>query len=102
MAERRLRLSARSFGQATDLSLFRIAVVGTILGVVFRRRILDWLSDVELARAGYIGATLSVFLGVVANDSGATFFTIGVLGLMACVAFAWGRTVRGNTGSSDA
>jgi hypothetical protein len=102
VAERRLRLSARSFGQATELSLFRIAVLGTIAGVVWRRRILSWLDDVPLARAGYIGATLSVFLGVVANDSGATFFTIGVLGLMACVAVAWGRTVRGNTGSGGA
>lgn len=105
VAERRLRLSARSFGQATDLSLFRIAVVGTIAGVVWRRRILGWLEDAQLARAGYLGAAFSVALGVVANDSGATFFTIGVLGLMACVAFAWGQdaeNMRSNTGSGDA
>lgn len=91
VAERRLRLSARSFGQATGLNLFRVAVAGVIAGIIWRRRILEWLADVPLARAGYIGAAFSVALGVVANDSGATFLTIGVLGLMACVAFAWGR-----------
>ena len=105
VAERRLRLSARSFGQATELSLFRIAVLGAIAGLIWHRRILSWLDDVPLARAGYIGAAFSVALGVVANDSGATFFTIGVTGLMASVAFAWGRTernLRTNTGSGDA
>ena len=105
VAERRLRLSARSFGQATELSLFRIAVIGAIAGVIWRRRILGWLTDIPFARAGYIGATFSVALGVVANDSGATFFTIGVTGLMACVAVAWGQTarkLRSNTGSGDA
>jgi hypothetical protein len=101
VAERRLRLSARSFGQATQLSLFRIAVAGAIAGVVWHRRILGWLADVPFARAGYIGATLSVPLGVVANDSGATFLTIGVLGVMACVAFAWGARNAEKPGSKQ-
>ncbi len=99
VAERRLRQSARSFSVAIELNLFRVAVVAAIAGLVFSRRILGWLADVPFARAGFLGAAFSVALGVIANDSGAAIFAIGTLGLMACVAVAWGN-LRRNTGSA--
>ena len=91
VAERRLRLSASSLGRATGQPLFWFAVVMVGVGLVFRRRIASWLADVELARAGMIGAAGAVLLGVVANDSGATFFTIGTIALLGIVSFAYSR-----------
>ena len=43
------------------------------------------------SRAGLIGAAASVALGTVANDSGATFLTIGTIALTACLAFTWAQ-----------
>ena len=60
-------------------------------GVWQRRRLDRWLEDAPLARAGMIGAFGAVVLGVVANDSGATFLIIGTIGMLGIVAFAYSR-----------
>jgi hypothetical protein len=95
VAERRLRLSASSLRGATDQPLFWFALTMAVAGAVFHRRLAAWLADVPLARAGAIGAGGAVLLGVVANDSGATFFTIGTIALLGIVSFAFSRYAAG-------
>jgi hypothetical protein len=41
---------------------------------------------------GLIGACAAVAAGVLVNDSGATFPTLGALALGAALAFAWAQT----------
>ncbi len=43
------------------------------------------------ARAGFIGACAAVVVGVLVNDSGATFLVLGSLALGAALAFAWAQ-----------
>jgi hypothetical protein len=96
VAERRLRLGASSFGRAVGTLLFWFCVLVVVVAVLNRHRILAWLAAAPLARAGFAGAAASCVLGVVANDSAATFFTIGTLGLLACTAFAWSQRQEGD------
>jgi hypothetical protein len=87
--ERRLRLSASSFDRGLEQPLFWAAVALVLAAIAFHARIAAWLEPAPLARAGFIGAAAAVALGVVANDSGATFLIIGSIGLAACLGFAW-------------
>ena len=48
------------------------------------------------ARAGLIGACAAVAVGVLVNDSGATFLTLGALALGAVLAFAWAQAPAGD------
>jgi hypothetical protein len=91
VAERRLELSAHDFGQAAGNPLFWIVVLGIGLAVAQRRRIDAWLRPAPLARAGLLGACAAVAVGVLVNDSGASFLTLGALALGAAVAFAWSQ-----------
>ncbi|MGZ5314715.1 MAG: hypothetical protein ACXWFE_02520 [Solirubrobacterales bacterium] len=89
--ERRLRLSASSFGRATGQPLFWF-VLGAIAVIAWqRRRVLSWLAPEPLARAGFAGAAGAIVLGTVANDSGAGFLIIGTIAMLGCLAFAFGR-----------
>ena len=96
VVERRLRLAASSFSRGVKTTLFWFCVVAVIVAVVNRKRIVAWLAAVPLARAGFAGAAAASALGVVANDSAATFFTVGTLGLIACAAFAWSQRDKGD------
>ena len=96
VVERRLRLAASSFGRGVQTALFWFCVLAVIVAALNRRRIGAWLAAAPLARAGFAGAAASSALGVVANDSAATFFTVGTLGLIACVAFAWSQRELGD------
>jgi hypothetical protein len=91
VAERRLRLSAHDFAQAAGNPLFWVVVVGIAATISQRRRIDAWLKPVPAARAGVIGACAAVAVGVLVNDSGATFLTLGALGLGAALCFAWAQ-----------
>jgi hypothetical protein len=91
IAERRLRLSAHDFAQAAGNPLFWIVVVGIAAAISQWRRIDTWLRPVPLARAGLIGACAAVAVGVLVNDSGATFLVLGSLALGAFLAFAWSQ-----------
>jgi len=91
VAERRLRLSASSFGRAVGQNLFWFSLFMIAVGVWQRRRLARWLEDAPLARAGMTGAFGAVVLGVVANDSGATFLIIGTIGMLGIVSFAFSR-----------
>ena len=97
-AQRRLELSAHDFAQAAGNPLFWIVIVG--IGVAMSRwRTIDaWLRAALIARAGLIGACAAVAVGVLVNDSGATFLVLGSLALGAFLAFAWAQA--GEIGSS--
>lgn len=95
VAERRLRLSAGSLNRAAEQPLFWFSVASAVAAIGFRRRIAAWLREAPLERAGMIGAAAAVALGVVANDSGATFFTIGTIALLGILSFAYSRYAAG-------
>ena len=96
VVERRLRLAARSFNAGVKTMLFWFCVASLIVAVINRRRILDWLAQSPYARAGYAGAVVATYLGVLANDSSATFFTVGTIGLLSCLAYVWSQTRAGD------
>jgi hypothetical protein len=50
-----------------------------------------WLRPAPFARAGVTGACAAVAVGVLVNDSGATFLVLGSLALGATLAFAWAQ-----------
>ena len=91
VVERRIRLSAHDFAQAAGNPLFWVVVVGIGVGISQWRRIDTWLRPAPMARAGLIGACAAVAVGVVVNDSGATFLVLGGLALGAFVAFSWSQ-----------
>jgi hypothetical protein len=91
LAQRRLRLSAHDFTQAAGNPLFWVVVAGIAVAVAQRRRIDAWLKPVPATRAGVIGACAGVAVGVLVNDSGATFLVLGSVALGATLAFAWSR-----------
>lgn len=91
IAQRRLDLSAHDFAQAAGNPLFWIVVLGIAAGIAKWRRIDGWLEPFPAARAGVIGACAAVAVGVLVNDSGATFLVLGSLALGAAVAFAWAQ-----------
>jgi hypothetical protein len=95
VAERRLRLSAKSFASGSKRALFWIAVVAALAAIAYRRRIAARLTSAPLARAGFVGAAASVAIGMIANDSGAIFLIVGAFALAACLAFGWTQA-RGN------
>jgi hypothetical protein len=98
VVERRLRLSAHDFAQAAGHPLFWLVVVGIGVAVSQWRRIDAWLRPAPIARAGLIGASTAVAVGVLVNDSGASFLVLGSLALGAFLAFAWSQA--GEIGSS--
>jgi hypothetical protein len=98
VAERRLELSAHDFAQAAGNPLFWIVVVGIGAAISQWRRIDAWLTPAPIVRAGLIGACAAIALGVLVNDSGATFLVLGGLALGAVLAYAWSQA--GEIGSS--
>jgi hypothetical protein len=98
VAERRLRLSAHDFAQAAGKPLFWVLIAGVAFAVSQWRRIDAWLEPVPAARAGLLGACAAVALGVLVNDSGASFLALGAIALGAFLAFAWAE--RPGTGDA--
>jgi hypothetical protein len=91
VAQRRLELSAHDFAQAAENPLFWVVIAGIGLAMSKWRRIDAWLCPAPFARAGVIGACAAVGAGVLVNDSGATYLTLGALALGASVTFAWAQ-----------
>lgn len=94
VAERRLRLSEKSFHRNTDEPYLYIAVFALALGVYQRRPIRGWFEGSEAAFAGLCGAAASVMLGTLVNDSGAIVLMIGTGFVLACTGFAWASRDR--------
>jgi hypothetical protein len=91
VAQRRFELSAHDFAQAATNPLFWFVIAGVGLAGSQWRRIDAWLRPAAFMRAGLTGACVAVAVGVLVNDSGATFLTLGALALGAALAFAWAR-----------
>jgi hypothetical protein len=91
VAQRRLELSGEDFSQAAGNPLFwlLIALIGAAISQW--RRIDAWLRPAPLVRAGVLGACAAVAVGVLVNDSGATFLVLGTCALGASVAYAWSQ-----------
>ena len=99
VAQRRLELSEHDFAQAAGNLLFWVVVAGLGVAITQWRRIDAWLTPAPIARAGLIGACAAVLVGVLVNDSGATFLVLGGLALGAFLAFAWSQA--GEIGGSS-
>jgi hypothetical protein len=96
VAERRLRLSAHSFGRAVDAPLLWVAVAGIAVGLYYRDRIAAWLAPTPALRAGFLAAALATLVATVANDSGALLLEVGSIYLLLFAAFAWTQASNGN------
>jgi hypothetical protein len=89
VAQRRLQLSALSFGRPiVFLFLPAIAAVG-VVAIVRRDRLRRWLSGRPAMRAGLLGALAATLIGALANDSGALLLEVGAAYLLVFVGFAW-------------
>jgi hypothetical protein len=89
VAQRRLQLSARSFGRPVLLALLPLVVAVAALAFVRRDRLREWLRGVPALRAGLLGALVATVVGTLANDSGALVLEIGTAYLLAFTGFAW-------------
>jgi hypothetical protein len=91
VAQRRLMLSAHDFSEAAGNPLFWLLIAGIAAAVARWRQIDAWLEPAPTARAGLIGASAAVAVGVLTNDSGASFLALGALAPGAFLAFAWAQ-----------
>ncbi len=89
VAERRLRLSARSFARPIVYLFLPLIAVLTVLAVARRERLAAWLDGRPAMRAGLLGALAAVLVGTLANDSGALLLEIGAAYLLVFAGFAW-------------
>ncbi len=92
VAQRRLQLSAESFGRPILLVFLPVVAALVVLAVVRRERVRDWLSGVPAMRAGLIGALVATAVGTLANDSGALLLEIGTAFLLVFVGFVWAES----------
>jgi hypothetical protein len=92
VADRRLRLSAASFGRYASNPALWITALLIVLGIARRRRIAAWFGD-RRAWAGFLGAVAATAVGTLANDSGALLLMIGTTLAALYAGFAWGLTV---------
>jgi hypothetical protein len=92
VAQRRIELSAHDFAQTAGNPLFWLLIAGLGAAIWRWRRIDAWLRPAPVARAGVIGACAAVAVGVLVNDSGASFLVLGACALGAALAYAWSQT----------
>ena len=95
VAERRLRLSAHSFGQKADTVLLWLTVAVIAVALLERRRLLTWMAAGDALRAGFVGAAVAVVVATLANDSGALLLEVGTLYLLLMAGFAWSQAGPG-------
>ena len=89
VAQRRLRLSARSFARPALAVLLPVVIGLAALAFARRDRIRAWIGDRSAMRAGLLGALAAVAVGTIANDSGALLLEVGAAYLLVFVGFAW-------------
>jgi hypothetical protein len=89
VAQRRLQLSAHSFGRPVLLAFLPVVALLAILALVKRDRLRSWVKDVPAVRAGLLGAVAATAIGTLANDSGALLLVVGTAYLLVFAGFAW-------------
>ena len=92
VAQRRLQLSAHSFGRPVLLALLPLVAAAAVLAYAQRDRLRAWLDGVPAMRAGLIGALVATAIGTLANDSGALLLEIGTAYLLVFTAFGWAES----------
>jgi hypothetical protein len=91
VAQRRLQLSAHSFGRPVLLAFLPVVVVLAGLAIVRRDRLRAWFAGVPAVRAGLAGALVATVVGTLANDSGALVLEVGSAYLLVFAGFAWAQ-----------
>jgi hypothetical protein len=97
-AQRRLQLSAHSFGRPVLLVALPVIAVLAVIAYLRRDRLAAWVRDAPAMRAALIGAAVATVVATLANDSGALLLEIGTVYLLVFLAWAWaegGRSARG-------
>jgi len=89
VAERRLRLSAYSFGRAATSPFLPMVAILIAIGFRYRDRILAWLAKSLSLQAAFAGGAVATVIGTLANDSGALLLEVGSAYLAAFLGFAW-------------
>jgi hypothetical protein len=92
VAQRRLQLSAHSFGRPVLLAFLPVVAGAAALAYARRDRLRAWVQGVPAMRAGLIGALVATVVGTFANDSGALLLEIGVAYLLVFTGFAWAES----------
>jgi hypothetical protein len=87
--QRRLELSAHSFGRYAGTAIFWIVVALIVAGLVQGRTIRAWFGERQILWAGFAGALGATVAGTLANDSGALLLMIGTVLCAATVGVAW-------------
>ena len=94
VAQRRLQLSAHSFGRPVLLVFLPVVAVLAVAAIVKRDRLRAWVEDVPVVRAGLLGALAATVVGTLANDSGALLLEVGTAYLLVFTGFAWAESHR--------
>ncbi len=92
VAQRRLELSADSFGRPIVLAAMPLALAAAALAVLGRARIAAWVEGLPQMRAGLLGALAAILLGALVNDSGGLIIEIGAAYLLAFTGFTWAES----------
>ncbi|HET8814547.1 MAG TPA: hypothetical protein VFM51_06290 [Solirubrobacterales bacterium] len=100
VAQRRLQLSARSFGRPVLLAFLPLVMGVAVLAYLRRDRLRMWLEPVPAMRAGLAGALAAIAVATLANDSGALMLEIGAAYLLVFTGFAWAESA-GNSAKSS-
>jgi hypothetical protein len=101
VAQRRLQLSAHSFGRPVLLAFLPLVLAIAIVAYVRRDTLRAWLEGKPAMRAGLFGAAAATVIGTLANDSGALLLEIGAAYLLVFTGFAWAES-DGNSWKSGA
>jgi len=98
VAQRRLRLSAHSFGRPVLLAFMPLVAAAAAVALWKRDALRDWPREAPALRAGLFGALAATVAGTLANDSGALVLEVGSAYLLAFLGFAWAEgTGRSST-----
>jgi hypothetical protein len=92
VAQRRLQLSAHSFGRPILLAFLPVVAALAALAIWRRDTLRAWLRSSAAMRAGLIGALAATAVGTLANDSGALLLEIGTAYLLVFTGFAWAES----------